>query len=48
MDDLKIICGEKLVEGLTIDNAADILVLADVHNAEDLKQNVIEFTKKYN
>lgn len=36
-------CEEALVESLTVENACDILGLADTHNAEQLKAHTLEF-----
>jgi len=35
---LKKLCESSLVDGLTIDNVLDLLILADTHNAEELKK----------
>ncbi|XP_065205294.1 protein roadkill-like isoform X5 [Planococcus citri] len=43
LDRLKIICGEMLLKTLTIDNASDVLVLADRRGMNDLKCEVIKF-----
>ena len=33
-------CEEALCTGLTIDNVSDVLILADLHSAEQLKAQV--------
>ncbi len=36
-------CEEALVENLTIETACDILSLADIHSAEQLKTHSLDF-----
>ncbi|TPP56080.1 Speckle-type POZ protein [Fasciola gigantica] len=43
LERLKTMCEEALVESLTVENACDILGLADTHNAEQLKAHTLEF-----
>ncbi|XP_058788568.1 speckle-type POZ protein-like [Phymastichus coffea] len=43
LDGLKIMCEETLCGKLTIHNAADVLALADMYNADCLKTQVINF-----
>lgn len=40
---LKIMCEESLCANLSVETAADVLMLADMHNAHQLKANAIEF-----
>ena len=40
MERLKVMCEEALCTGLTIDNVSDVLILADLHSAEQLKAQV--------
>lgn len=40
---LKIMCEEALCTNLSIENAADILILADLHSAEQLKAQAIDY-----
>ncbi|XP_065205314.1 speckle-type POZ protein B-like isoform X24 [Planococcus citri] len=40
---LKIMCAQKLIEGLSIENATNVLILADMHHHEDLKREAINF-----
>ncbi|CAB0045128.1 unnamed protein product [Trichogramma brassicae] len=43
LDRLKVMCEEALCSSLAIDNAADILILADLHSADQLKAQAIDF-----
>ena len=43
MERLKVMCEEALCANLSIENAADVLILADLHSAEQLKAQAIEF-----
>lgn len=43
LDRLKALCEEALCNNLDVDNAADTLILADVHSASQLKNQTIEF-----
>jgi len=43
LERLKVMCEEALCTGLTIDNVSDVLILADLHSAEQLKAQAIEF-----
>lgn len=43
LERLKVMCEEALCGNLTIENAANILILADLHNAEQLKTQTLEF-----
>lgn len=40
-------CEEALCTNLTIDNVADILVLADLHSADQLKAVAIDYTNRF-
>ncbi|XP_065209892.1 uncharacterized protein LOC135838187 [Planococcus citri] len=40
---LKMICAEELYKTVSVENAADILALADMHGVEELKKGVIKF-----
>ncbi|XP_065203939.1 speckle-type POZ protein B-like [Planococcus citri] len=40
---LKIMCAKKLIRGLSVENATNVLILADMHHYEDLKRQVIKF-----
>ncbi|KAA3676300.1 speckle-type POZ protein [Paragonimus westermani] len=43
LERLKTMCEEALVESLTVENSCDILGLADMHNADQLKAHTLEF-----
>ncbi|XP_065205343.1 speckle-type POZ protein B-like [Planococcus citri] len=40
---LKIMCVQKLIEGLSVENATNVVILADMHHHEDLKREAIKF-----
>ena len=46
IQELKEICAKKLHKKLTADNAVDLLIFSDVHQAEDLKIGAIRFINK--
>ena len=37
---LQVMCEEALCNGLTVENVSDVLILADLHSAEQLKAQV--------
>lgn len=43
LDRLKLMCEEALCHSLTDDNAAETLILADLHSAEQLKSITIDY-----
>jgi len=43
LERLKVMCEEALCTNLSIDNVADTLILADLHSADQLKAQAIEF-----
>ncbi|VDD76258.1 unnamed protein product [Mesocestoides corti] len=43
LERLKAMCEEELVENLTVEAACDILSLADIHSAEQLKAHTLDF-----
>ncbi|CAL8099182.1 unnamed protein product [Calicophoron daubneyi] len=43
LERLKTMCEEALVESLSVENSCDILGLADMHNADQLKAHTLEF-----
>lgn len=43
LERLKVMCEEALCTNLSIENAADVLILADLHSADQLKAQAIEF-----
>ena len=47
MERLKALCEEALSKNLDIENVADTLILADLHNASQLRNQAIEFINKY-
>ena len=40
-------CEEALCSNLTIENVCDVLVLADLHSADQLKTHAIDFINRY-
>jgi len=40
-------CEEALCSNLTIENVCEILVLADLHSADQLKTHAIDFINRY-
>lgn len=47
LERLKIMCEEALCSNLSVENVADILILADLHSAEQLKAQAIDFINRY-
>lgn len=43
---LKVTCEESLCTNLAVDNVAEILILADLHNADQLKEMAIDFINR--
>jgi len=43
LERLKVMCEEALCNGLTVENVCDVLKIADLHSAEQLKAQAIEF-----
>lgn len=43
LERLKVMCEEALCVNLSTENAADVLILADLHSADQLKAQAIEF-----
>lgn len=43
LERLKVMCEEALCSNLSIENAAEILILADLHSADQLKAQAIDF-----
>jgi speckle-type POZ protein len=43
LERLKVMCEEALCRNLSVENAADILILADLHSADQLKAQSIDF-----
>ena len=46
LERLKLMCEEALCSNLTVENAADTLILADLHSAEHLKEMCINFINR--
>ncbi|XP_060589968.1 speckle-type POZ protein B-like [Ruditapes philippinarum] len=47
LDRLKVMCEEALCSSLTIENVCEILVLADLHSADQLKTHAIDFINSH-
>lgn len=47
LERLKVMCEEALCSGLSVDNAAEVLILADLHSADQLKAQAIDFINMY-
>lgn len=43
LERLKVMCEEALCSNLAVDTAAEVLILADMHSAQQLKAHAIEF-----
>jgi hypothetical protein len=43
LERLKVMCEEALCTGLSVENAAEVLILADLHSADQLKAQAIDF-----
>lgn len=43
LDRLKVMCEEALCTNLSTENVADVLILADLHSADQLKAQAIDF-----
>ena len=41
LERLKVMCEEALCNGLTVENVSEVLILADLHSAEQLKAQVL-------
>lgn len=46
LDRLKVMCEEALCSSLWIENACEVLVLADLHSADQLKTHAIDFINR--
>lgn len=46
LDRLKVICEEALCSSLNVDTVCEVMVLADLHNARQLKKQAIEFINR--
>ena len=47
LERLKVMCEEALCTNLSVDNVSEVLVLADLHTAEQLKTYAIDFINRY-
>lgn len=47
LDRLKVMCEEELCQNLSVDSVAEALVLADLHNAEQLKAYAIDYVNSH-
>lgn len=47
LERLKVMCEEALCSNLSIETAAEVLILADMHSANQLKAQAIDFINKY-
>ncbi|XP_036067229.1 speckle-type POZ protein-like [Oryzias melastigma] len=43
LERLKVMCEDALCTSLSVENAADILILADLHSADQLKTQAVDF-----
>jgi len=46
LERLKVMCEESLCGNLSIDNVCEVLVLADLHSAEQLKTHALDFVNR--
>lgn len=46
LERLKVMCEEALCNSLSVENVADTLILADLHSAEQLKAQAIDFINR--
>ena len=46
LERLKVMCEDALCSNLVIENVADVLVLADLHSADQLKAVAIDFINR--
>lgn len=46
LERLKVMCEEALCTSLLVDNVCEVLVLADLHSAEQLKSHAIDFVNR--
>ena len=44
---VQVMCEEALCNGLTVENVCDVLILADLHSAEQLKAQVRYIERDY-
>ena len=46
LERLKVMCEEALCSSLSVDNVSEVLVLADLHSAEQLKAHAIDYINR--
>lgn len=46
LERLKVMCEEALCNSLSVENVAETLILADLHSAEQLKAQAIDFINR--
>jgi len=46
LERLKVMCEDALCSSLTVDNVSEVLVLADLHSAEQLKAHAIDYINR--
>lgn len=46
LDRLKVMCEEALCSNLTVDNVCDVLILADMHSATQLKTQALDYINR--
>ena len=46
LERLKAMCEEALCSSLSVDTASDILILADLHSADQLKCHAVDFVNR--
>jgi len=47
LERLKVMCEEALCLNLSVDNVSDVLALADLHCAEQLRTHAIDFINRF-
>jgi len=46
LERLKVMCEDALCSSLTVENVSEVLVLADLHSAEQLKAHAIDYINR--
>ena len=46
LERLKVMCEEALCRNLSIENVCEVLVLADLHSADQLKTHALDFVNR--
>ena len=47
LERLKVLCEEELCTNMTSENVSDVLALADLYNAQQLKIHAIDFVNRF-